>query len=112
MPRFNHLDTDHPVYGYYCVACDRSFNTLSGAENHCRHAQVHEGEWCERCGWLFGSSAARDAHVANASCHNICERCEIDYSDMDDLTEHREDVHHWCSQCGEEFYNDNNLQQV
>ena len=113
MPRANLLVINHNNQEYTCNPCNsRGFNSANGALSHARDAGVHQGEWCKRCEWLFVSPAARDAHAANSSKHNICNRCSRDVSSFQRLETHKSDVHHECSDCGREFQNDNNLQQV
>ncbi|KIX01700.1 uncharacterized protein Z518_09426 [Rhinocladiella mackenziei CBS 650.93] len=107
----NQLYVDHAYEEYLCRPCDRRFSTLNGALNHCQNAAVHRGEWCTRCERLFVSPAARNAHVANSSRHHICDRCDLDFPTFRQHRGHDISVHHLCTECGQEFSNDNNLQQ-
>lgn len=65
---------------------------------HCR-SETHLDQWCERCLWLFTSSAARAEHVSTAACHWICEFCPHDACDQVELTAHEESQHQFCRSC-------------
>jgi hypothetical protein len=122
---------------YECNQCERTFGSLHALYDHCRKARVHLGKWCERCQRLFSSWAARDAHWKASSMHHLCRHCNLDYTTsegcdthmmedhlqclkcsrhggfgLDDLTDHMEEAHHYCSECERFFENKNNLRQV
>ena len=113
MGRPNLLVIDHERDEYICNSCNgREFRTASGALNHCRTTRVHEDEFCSRCERLFISSQALSDHIDNSCNHNVCDRCDIDALTFSDLQNHKAAVHHECYDCGREFQNHNNLQQV
>ena len=136
MARDNQLSINNETRTFFCRPCDRYFNTVDGALNHCRNAQTHDGEWCELCEWLFVSEAACQTHFNNSSRHNFCDQCNLDlntyreledhdadnhylcaqcheyFNDQEELDDHDVDAHGMCRECGEYFSNDNNLKQV
>ncbi|KIX98863.1 uncharacterized protein Z520_05324 [Fonsecaea multimorphosa CBS 102226] len=103
MVRENQLQVLGDQEDYFCRACDRHFKFHIGAFNHCRHAEIHEGEWCERCGWLFVSPRACQSHVDNSSRHNVCTPCGMDFGTPALLESHDVDVHNKCTECCECF---------
>lgn len=115
-------------------ACtNRQFDTEAALLQHCRNAYCHNGEWCERCEWLFVSPAAREQHLRDSSNHWICSKCgddeleeanlrshlkskhlfcydcELDFLDYE---EHRIGRHNRCSICHEEYVNSNEVLMV
>ncbi len=109
MTRNNQLYIDNDDGTGVCLACDRNFNTVNGALNHCRNAQTHEGEWCERCEWLFVSEAAHQTHVNASSRHNACETCDLDFNTHQELVTHDTEIHYYCSPCVKFFNNHREL---
>ena len=88
---------------YVCEACDREFTTEHGLFQHCRNARVHEGEWCERCEWLFVSPQAKLSHVQASLSHWVCSLCGVDEYEEDDLTTHQVNYHYYCRDCNCNF---------
>ncbi|KIW23076.1 uncharacterized protein PV07_11305 [Cladophialophora immunda] len=111
MVRENQLQILNEGATCVCIPCDRQFVFINGLLNHCRNAEVHQGEWCERCQWLFVSPAARQAHVDNSPRHNICTPCDLDFSTAALLESHDVDVHNMCMDCGKYFRKVNDLMQ-
>src|SRR5882757_2013038 len=112
MTRNNQLYVDEGRRVCYCRSCNRHFNDYLGALTHCRDSQVHRGEWCRRCEWLFVSSTARDSHIKNSSCHNLCHCCNVDFRTSDELEEHNLSTHNRRDRCHQHPLNRNNLPQV
>lgn len=134
MARLNQVTVDHEGDRFICVSCNnRHFSSATGLFQHCRSSQLHRGEWCERCQWLFVNREARAAHIRHSSQHWSCSFCSRDLENKselashlinvhdycsdcqllcDDYTEHRVEEHHQCPECGEEFQNNNNLRMV
>lgn len=112
MTRSNQLYVNPETSSFVCRSCVRGFNTNQGAIQHCRHARTHQGEWCERCEWLFVTNQALSSHLCHSSRHNVCDNCHLDFNAAGDLKDHGVEVHHMCVECGNYFSNRNNLWQV
>lgn len=88
MTRENQLTIDEREGYFFCSPCNRYFRSQHGALQRARTATVHQDEWCDRCEWLFVSPAALDSHLANSRLHLVCEHCDEDVGDADDLDNH------------------------
>ncbi|OAG40909.1 hypothetical protein AYO21_04751 [Fonsecaea monophora] len=111
MVRENQLVSKPENNDSYCRPCDRVFISLDGGLNHCRNADAHRGEWCERCKWLFVSPQACQYHVDNSHRHNVCVPCDLDFGTAALLRSHDVEVHNMCAECGKYFNNPNDLTQ-
>lgn len=134
MVRLNQITVDYANDCFICVPCNsRHFTSATGLFQHCRTSNLHRGEWCERCQWLFVSEEARTTHIRHSSQHAFCQFCSRDLENQSELAlhqirvhdycsecqllcndydEHRVEEHHRCRECGEEFQNNNNLYMV
>lgn len=89
---------------YVCISCNgRDFDSEQALLQHCRNARCHQGEWCERCKWLFVSPTAREQHIRNSHRHWVCLECRVDELDRADLQAHMEVVHSICYDCQRSF---------
>ena len=95
--------SDQGQGSWYCVAHSKRFDSDSAIHQHCR--DVHVGEWCERCNWLFISSSALESHIKHSTVHWVCyeEGCSNDYRDQLSLDKHQEDDHAVCIPCWTHF---------
>ncbi|KEF57345.1 uncharacterized protein A1O9_05262, partial [Exophiala aquamarina CBS 119918] len=112
MPRDNQISIDGGLDRFACMSCDeRIFTSESALLQHCRKATCHQGEWCERCTWLFVSQSAYQAHRRDSDVHWVCSKCGCDESEKDRLISHMSESHLYCFEyCEQEFDNENNLQ--
>lgn len=105
MTRENQIFVDEARGVYYCMPCQRYFRSGKGAISHASTAAIHHGEWCDRCEWLFVSEEALDSHVDNSRFHCVCDVCNQDVGDCDDLDHHIRSSHDYCRDCGKGFGN-------
>jgi hypothetical protein len=139
LPLIKIVEYDWPFIDYStfkCNPCDRTFISKRALYDHCRHARVHHGQWCNRCLHLFPNRDAMASHLVDSNYHRICPDCNTDFVirddwkmhmtrehsqclrcsyrglDADDLVRHLEKAHHQCSSCKRVFQNQNNLCQV
>ena len=107
-----HNDDEHG----YCSLCDKVcpvisclyitmlnsliisqlFKTEEGLHQHSR--QVHR-YYCEDCEEVYGSEWALTQHYIQSSDHHYCRFCDENFDDEDDLDEHNNDEHGYCSSC-------------
>ena len=106
MPRDNQISVDTDRNVFCCIPCgDRHFVSKHSLIQHCRAAEIHEGEWCERCQWLFVSPRARNSHCDRSLRHWECQYCDLDEYDGEALVSHLASQHSHCYDC-EVTFND------
>ncbi|KAH7117329.1 hypothetical protein EDB81DRAFT_668295 [Dactylonectria macrodidyma] len=60
---------------------------------------------CSRCGRIFISSSAKQQHIQDSQSHNVCHICSSppDFATEDELDEHLEAEHNFCTICDKQF---------
>ena len=106
MSRENQISIDGDRGTFLCLPCNKlAFMSEDSLLQHCRSAGAHAAEWCERCKWLFVSSTALSDHLRDSSNHWICEFCDTDEAEEDDLVNHQAKKHSYCYDCETTFAN-------
>ncbi|KAF9807915.1 hypothetical protein IEO21_08032 [Rhodonia placenta] len=94
---------------FECPVCDDRFQDEEDVDEH----REEEHNCCIECERYFGSYGALEQHRQNSPKHNLleCPICDDQFSDEDDLDEHRKEEHHCCIQCDRYFVNEGALEQ-
>ncbi|KAK3384149.1 hypothetical protein B0T24DRAFT_607407 [Lasiosphaeria ovina] len=88
----------------YCGYCDRHFQAWGSLQQHLEKKRPQA--YCSRCQKVFSSPFAKQQHVADSNKHHVCEKCpeeESDFDSKDDLIEHLETDHNYCTYCERAF---------
>ena len=101
----------------WCFQCSRSFVNDYALQQHYEYSNAHK-PLCGPCNRLFRTPEALAEHQRNSVKHlkqlwnHVCECCKEGFDVIEELEEHDQEVHTYCTQHERVFINENNLKQV
>jgi len=84
----------------YCDRCDRSFGSQYALDMHIRDSSNH---FC--CGNNYPTLSRMQQHWSQSLNHAYCRRCDDHFDDRDELEDHYDRSHDFCSVCRRVFAN-------
>lgn len=106
---------DYDGEDYECLLCNRYFASIASLYQHCKDTTYHE--WCDPCRRVFISHDAKRVHLrsgctSRGRLYTPPPSPPLSASNPGPAHGHQVKAAHGCSDCEEEFTNDNNLRVV
>ncbi|KAM5541067.1 hypothetical protein V8D89_005378 [Ganoderma adspersum] len=84
-----------------CDSCDRWFKNERALEQHKDDSSMHH--ICHDCNKDFASNMALIQHFTQSPRHHYCRSCDEHFHDWDDLYDHYDEEHYYCSICNQVY---------